>query len=230
MPRRSSMRSIDGRSLDLDDVVGGAARGNGAALARAAARGVDAGRGALEKVIAKGSLAYGIKTGFGELASVEISDADVRTLHLNLLRSHAIGQGPPLRRDEVRAAILLRANTLAMGYSGVRRLLVTRLLDFLNRGVHPVIPSRGSLGASGDLAPLAHLGLVLVGEGDAEVGGQLLPGAKALATAKLAPLSLQSKEGLAIINGTSVMAGGGALGLHDGPPLPKGPRRAAPLW
>src|SRR3989442_1057033 len=198
MPRRSSMRSIDGRSLDLDDVVAVARQGERVALAPAAAKRVDASRRALEKVIAKGSLAYGIKTGFGELASVEISDADVRTLQLNLLRSHAIGQGPPLRRDEVRAAIVLRANTLAMGYSGVRRLLVTRLLDFLNRGVHPVIPSRGSLGASGDLAPLAHLGLVLVGEGEAEVGGQLLPGAKALATAKLAPLSLQSKEGLAI--------------------------------
>src|SRR2546426_2335970 len=216
MPRRSSMRSIDGRSLDLDDVVGVARKAERVALAPAAAKRVDASRRALEKVIAKGSLAYGIKTGFGELASVEISDADVRTLQLNLLRSHAIGQGPPLRRDEVRAAILLRANTLAMGYSGVRRLLVTRLLDFLNRGVHPVIPSRGSLGASGDLAPLAHLGLVLVGEGEAEVGGQLLPGAKALATAKLAPLSLQSKEGLAIINGTSVMAGGGALVVEDG--------------
>src|SRR2546428_245242 len=188
MPRRSSMRSIDGRSLDLDDVVAVARQGERVALAPAAAKRVDASRRALEKVIAKGSLAYGIKTGFGELASVEISDADVRTLQLNLLRSHAIGQGPPLRRDEVRAAILLRANTLAMGYSGVRRLLVTRLLDFLNRGVHPVIPSRGSLGASGDLAPLAHLGLVLVGEGEAEVGGQLLPGAKALATAKLAPM------------------------------------------
>src|SRR2546427_43795 len=206
MPRRSSMRSIDGRSLDLDDVVAVARQGERVALAPAAAKRVDASRRALEKVIAKGSLAYGIKTGFGELASVEISDADVRTLQLNLLRSHAIGQGPPLRRDEVRAAILLRANTLAMGYSGVRRLLVTRLLDFLNRGVHPVIPSRGSLGASGDLAPLAHLGLVLVGEGEAEVDGQVLPGAKALANAKLDPLVLQSKEGLAIINGTSVMA------------------------
>src|SRR2546428_7089634 len=228
MPRRSSMRSIDGRSLDLDDVVGVARKAERVALAPAAAKRVDASRRALEKVIAKGSLAYGIKTGFGELASVEISDADVRTLQLNLLRSHAVGQGPPLRRDEVRAAILLRANTLAMGYSGVRRLLVTRLLDFLNRGVHPVLPSRGSLGASGDLAPLAHLGLVLVGEGEAEVGSQLLPGAKALATAKLAPLSLQSKEGLAIINGTSVMAGRGAPRVSPGPRPPPGGARAAP--
>src|SRR3989441_1521361 len=227
MPRRSSMRSIDGRSLDLDDVVAVARQGERVALAPAAAKRVDASRRALEKVIAKGSLAYGIKTGFGELASVEISDADVRTLQLNLLRSHAIGQGPPLRRDEVRAAILLRANTLAMGYSGVRGILVTRLLEFLNRGVHPVIPSHGSLGASGDLAPLAHLGLVLIGEGEAEVGGQILPGAKALAMANLSPLTLQTKEGLAIINGTSVMAAGGAIVVNDGPRPPKDAQVAA---
>ena len=140
------MRSIDGRSLDLDDVIAVARKGEPVRLAPAAAKRVDASRRALEKVVAKGTLAYGIKTGFGELANVAISDADVRALQLNLLRSHAIGQGPPLRKDEVRAALLLRANTLAMGYSGVRRILVTRLLEFLNRGVHPVIPSRGSLG------------------------------------------------------------------------------------
>src|SRR5213080_3309384 len=187
MPRRSSMRSIDGRSLDLDDVIAVARKGEPVRLAPAAAKRVDASRRALEKVVAKGTLAYGIKTGFGELANVAISDADVRALQLNLLRSHAIGQGPPLRKDEVRAALLLRANTLAMGYSGVRRILVTRLLEFLNRGVHPVIPSRGSLGASGDLAPLAHLGLVLVGEGEAEVDGHVLPGDKALEQADLEP-------------------------------------------
>src|SRR5256714_5936100 len=197
------MRSIDGRSLDLDDVIAVARKGEPVRLAPSAAKRVDPSRRALEKVVAKGTLAYGIKTGFGELANVAISDADVRALQLNLLRSHAIGQGTPLRRDEVRAAILLRANTLAMGYSGVRRILVTRLLDFLNRGVHPVIPSRGSLGASGDLAPLAHLGLVLVGEGEAEVDGQELPGAKDLVRAKVGPCVLQSKEGLASTNWSS---------------------------
>src|SRR3989442_435180 len=131
MPRWSSMRSIDGRSLDLDDVVAVARQREPVRLAPAAAKRVDASRRALEKVVAKGSLAYGIKTGFGELANVAISDADVRALQLNLLRSHAIGLGPPLRRDEVRAALLLRANTLAMGYSGVRPILVTRRLDVL---------------------------------------------------------------------------------------------------
>src|SRR2546421_6527520 len=192
MPRRSSMRSVDGRSLDLDDVIAVARKGEPVRLAPAAAKRIDTSRRALEKVVAKGTLAYGIKTGFGELANVAISDADVRALQLNLLRSHAIGQGPPLRKDEGRAALLLPANTPAMGYSGVRRILVTRLLELLNRGVHPVIPSRGSLGASGDLAPLAHMGLVLIGEGDAEVEGQILPGVKALAKANLSLLVLQS--------------------------------------
>jgi len=223
------MRSIDGRSLDLDDVVAVARGREPVRLAPAAAKRVDASRRALEKVVAKGALAYGIKTGFGELANVAISDADVRALQINLLRSHAVGQGPPLRRDEVRAALLLRANTLAMGYSGVRRILVTRLLQLLNRGVHPVIPSRGSLGASGDLAPLAHLGLVLVGEGEAEVDGRVLPGDQALAQADFEPLVLQSKEGLAIINGTSVMAGVGALLVHDGLRLVKDAQIAASM-
>src|SRR5438094_491752 len=229
MPRRSSMRSIDGRSLDLADVVAVARGREPVRLAPAAAKHVDASRRALEKVVAKGALAYGIKTGFGELANVAISDADVRALQINLLRSHAVGQGPPLRQDEVRAALLLRANTLAMGYSGVRRILVTRLLQLLDRGVHPVIPSRGSLGASGDLAPLAHLGLVLVGEGEAEIDGRVLPGDKALAQADLEPLVLQSKEGLAIVNGTSVMAGVGALLVHDGLRLVKDAQIAASM-
>jgi histidine ammonia-lyase len=223
------MRTIDGRTLDFEDLVAVARNGEPVRLAPAAAKRVDASRRGLEKVVAKGTLAYGIKTGFGELANVAIPDDDVRALQLNLLRSHAIGGGPPLRKDEVRAAMLLRANTLAMGYSGVRRVLVMRLLDLLNRGVHPVIPSRGSLGASGDLAPLAHLGLVVVGEGEAEVGGRVLPGAKALAQAKLTPLTLQSKEGIAIINGTAVLSGVGALVVHDGLRLLKDAQVAASM-
>jgi histidine ammonia-lyase len=223
------MYSIDGRSLDLEDVVRVARDMESVRLAPDATKRVDASRRALDKVVARGGLAYGIKTGFGELANVAIPDADVRALQLNLLRSHAIGQGPPLRREEVRASILLRANALAMGFSGVRRVVVTRLLDLLNRGVHPVIPSRGSLGASGDLAPLAHLGLVLVGEGEAEVGGRVLPGAEALAKAKLEPLILEAKEGISIINGTSVMAGVGALVVHDGLRLARDAQVAASM-
>src|SRR3989475_6755909 len=209
------MISLDGRSLDLDDVAAVARRGERVRLLAAAARRVEANRRALERSISEGAVAYGITTGFGELANVAIPEADVRKLQLNLLRSHAVGQGEPLRTDEARASILLRANTLALGRSGVRKVLVARLLDLLNRRVHPVIPSRGSLGASGDLAPLAHLGLVLVGEGRAEYRGRTFAGREALRRAGVAPLVLESKEGLAIINGTSVMAGGGGLAGDD---------------
>src|SRR6266540_1761157 len=231
MPRRSRMRSIDGRSLYLHAVIAVAHNREAVRLAPAAAKRVDASRRALEKVVAKGTLAYGIKTGFGDLANVEITEADVRTLQLNLLRSHAIGQGPPLRRDEVRAAILLRANTLAMGYSGVRRVLVTRLLDFLNRGVHPMIPSRGSVGASGDLAPLAHLGLVLVGEGHATIGDRadIMPGREALRAAGLPALELQPKEGLALINGTQPSTAVAALAVTGAERLARAADIAAAL-
>jgi histidine ammonia-lyase len=153
----------------------------------------------------------------------------VRRLQLNLLRSHAVGQGDPLSTDEVRAALLLRANTLAFGFSGVRRGLIDLLLEMLNRGIHPVVPSRGSLGASGDLAPLAHLGLVLVGEGRAEVDGGVRPGHQALTRKGLSPLRLETKEGIALINGTSVMAGVGALVVHDALRLLKDAQVAASL-
>ena len=223
------MLSIDGRSLRLDDVVRVARAREDVRLAPAAVKRIEASRRALVRIVARGSLAYGIKTGFGELANVAIPDADVKRLQLNLLRSHAIGQGDPLSTEEVRAALLLRANTLAIGYSGVRRELVELLLAMLNAGVHPEMPSRGSLGASGDLAPLAHLGLVLVGEGRAEVGGRALPGGKGLARAGLKPLVLESKEGIALINGTSVMTGVGALVVHDGLGLLKDAQVAASM-
>ena len=223
------MLPLDGHSLDLDGVVRVARRGERVRLSPAAAKRVDASRAALETLVAKGSVAYGIKTGFGELSNVTIPDADVKRLQVNLLRSHAVGQGEPLRTDEVRAALLLRANTFAMGVSGVRRVLVARMIEFLNRGVHPVMPSRGSLGASGDLAPLAHMGLVLMGEGRAEHGGRILPARDALVRAGLKPLTLQSKEGIAIINGTSVMAGVGALVVHDARGLLKDAQVAASM-
>jgi len=221
------MLSLDGRSLGLDDVVRVSRRREEVRLAPEAARRVDASRKALDRIVASGAVAYGIKTGFGELANVTIPDADVRALQLNLVRSHAVGQGEPLRTDEVRAALLLRANTLAIGVSGVRRGLIELLLGMLNGGVHPVIPSRGSLGASGDLAPLAHLGLVLVGEGQATYRGKTVPGKEALRRAGLAPITLETKEGLAIINGTSVMAGVGALVVADGLSLLKDAQVAA---
>ncbi|HKZ90467.1 MAG TPA: histidine ammonia-lyase [Thermoplasmata archaeon] len=223
------MLTLDGRSLTLSGVVR-ASRGREAVrISPQAAKRIEASRRALERIVAKGAVAYGIKTGFGELANVVIPDRDVRRLQLNLLRSHALGQGEPLGTDEVRAALLLRVNSLAIGYSGVRRELVSLLVDLLNRGVHPVVPSRGSLGASGDLAPLAHLGLVLVGEGRAEVHGDVLPGAEALRGAGLKPLTLHAKEGISLINGTSVMAGVGALVVHDGLQLLKDAQVAASM-
>ena len=223
------MLAVDGHRLTLDDVVRVARENEKVRLAPAAAKRVDASRHALERLVKGSTVAYGIKTGFGELANVSIPDEDVRQLQINLLRSHAVGQGTPLPTDAVRAALLLRANTLAMGHSGVRRGLIELLLEMLNRGVHPVVPSRGSLGASGDLAPLAHLGLVLVAEGEAEVAGEVLPGKEALAKADLEPVTLDTKEGLALINGTAVMTGVGALALADALALLKDAQVAASL-
>lgn len=223
------MISIDGRSLDVDDLVRVARGSEKVHLAPAAAKRVDSSRKALEKIVAGGAVAYGIKTGFGELEYVVISDRDAKRLQLNLLRCCAVGQGEPLPKDVVRGSLLLRANTLAKGHSGVRRGVVLLLFEMLNRGVHPVMPSKGSLGASGDLAPLAHMGLVLVGEGQAEFRGTILDGKEALARAGLKPIVLDPKEGLALTNGTSVMTAVGALVVHDGFALLKDAQVAASL-
>ncbi|MBX3251690.1 MAG: histidine ammonia-lyase [Myxococcales bacterium] len=162
---------------------------------------------------------YGVNTGFGALAETRITAADIRALQHNLLRSHACGVGPDLPWPAVRAMIALRAQVLALGHSGVRPLLVERLVDLLDHDVRPRIPAKGSVGASGDLAPLAHLALVLVGEGEAdvEIAGEVrrLPGAEALAAVGLEPLSLEAKEGLALINGTQMMLAVGGLALLE---------------
>ncbi|MEW6056439.1 MAG: histidine ammonia-lyase [Bdellovibrionota bacterium] len=154
---------------------------------------------------------YGVNTGFGLLSKVRISNNQLDQLQLNLLRSHAVGVGRPLSEAEARASILLRANTLAQGYSGVTPDVVDALLALLNRGVHPWIPEQGSVGACGDLAPLAHLALVLIGEGQAYFKGKLLPGSTALKLAKLKPYKLRPKEGLSLINGTQIMTAIGVL-------------------
>ncbi len=223
------MLSIDGQSLGVDDLVRVAREEEKVRLAPAAAKRVDAGRRALERILASRTVAYGIKTGFGELEHVVISDGDSKRLQLNLLRSTAVGQGDPLPTEVVRGALLLRANTLGKGVSGVRRELVLLLLEMLNRGVHPQMPSKGSLGASGDLAPLAHMGLVLVGEGEAEYHGKVLDAREVLSRAGLKPITLDPKEGLALINGTSVMTAVGALVLHDGFALLKDSQVAASM-
>jgi histidine ammonia-lyase len=201
---------INGADLAVDDVVA-VANGCQVELDEAVLPAIERSRRAVEQLVDEGRIAYGITTGFGHFKDRIISPDQTKQLQLNLVRSHAVGVGPDISERVVRAMLLVRANTLAMGYSGVRPVVIQRLLEMLNRGVHPRIPAQGSLGASGDLAPLAHLVLVLIGEGEAYYEGRLLPGAEAMRAAGLEPISLQAKEGLALVNGTTQMVGHGAL-------------------
>jgi len=170
-------------------------------------------RAVVDGLLARGDTAYGVNTGFGKLSDVRIEPGEVQALQRNLVRSHACGLGEPLQEAEVRAMLLLRANVLAKGFSGVRPELIEMLLELLNRGIHPVIPARGSVGASGDLAPLAHLALALIGEGQVLVDGRRIPAALALLQAGLKPLALEAKEGLALLNGTQAITAVGTLAL-----------------
>ncbi|MDX1673883.1 MAG: histidine ammonia-lyase [Longimicrobiales bacterium] len=174
---------------------------------------IEAARKVVDDAVAEGRVVYGLTTGFGALAEVVIPTDRITELQENLIRSHAAGVGEPLPDAEVRAIMVLRANVLALGRSGVRPVVIERILDLLNHGILPVVPSRGSVGASGDLAPLSHIALALMGEGDVRVEGERLPAAEALASAGLAPLRLAAKEGLALNNGTQAMTGVGALAL-----------------
>jgi len=206
---------LTGDDLTLADVWAVAVDGAEAELAEAGRQKLRAARELVERIAgaSSGEHTYGINTGFGRFVSKTIPPELAAELQLRLLRSHACGVGEPYPTEIVRAAMLLRANTLAKGYSGARTETVELLLACLNRGVTPVVPSRGSVGASGDLAPLAHLALPLVGEGAATVDGEVLPGAEALARVGLQPVELQAKEGLSLINGTQFMAAAGALAL-----------------
>jgi len=174
---------------------------------------MQASRDVIEKIVSRGQVVYGVSTGFGKLANVSIPRNELNKLQLNLVRSHACGLGEPLPPAEVRAMMLLRANVLAVGLSGARPIVAQTILDLLNAGVYPVIPSRGSVGASGDLAPLAHLALVVVGEGEAFYQGRRVDGTEALRRAKIRTLTLEAKEGLALLNGTQAMAAVGGLAL-----------------
>ena len=204
---------IDGRSLRLTDIEAVARAGVRVELAEPARLRVAASRAVVDRILASGVVVYGVNTGFGKLAELRVPPDQLCRLQLNLLRSHACGVGEPLPERVVRAMLLLRANVLATGHAGCRPLVIERLLDLLNAGVHPVVPSRGSVGASGDLAPLAHLALPLVGEGWAVVGGEVLPAAEALRRAGIAPLELEAKEGLALINGTQASVAVAALAV-----------------
>ncbi len=175
---------------------------------------IAAARGVVEDALASGRTVYGVNTGFGDLVTVSIAPADAAQLQLNLLRSHAVGSGEPLDEPTVRAMLLLLASSLRRGRSGVRAEVVELLLALLENGVTPVVPSRGSVGSSGDLAPLAHLALVLIGEGEATYAGERCSGGEALSRAGLTPVELAAKEGLALINGTHLMAAAGGLAVR----------------
>ena len=210
----SNVLKIDGEQLTLETVRAVAQAQAGAlsvVLPDSVRAKMLASRQVVEDVLASGRIVYGVNTGFGALSNVSVSSEQLAQLQINLVRSHAAGTGEPLSIPVARAMMLLRANTLAKGFSGVRPVVVETLLAMLNAGVYPKIPSQGSLGASGDLAPLAHMTLVLVGEGEAWYGPDLLPGAEAIRRAGIVPLILEAKEGLALLNGTQMMTALGTL-------------------
>jgi histidine ammonia-lyase len=217
VPRPGSDRDIvlTGADLAIADVEAVARGGAAVALDGDARERMQEARDVIEALVAEGAVVYGVTTGFGDLASTYIPAEQTGQLQENLLMSHAAGVGAPFPREIVRAMLLLRANTLALGHSGCRPLIVDRLLAFLAAGIHPVVPEQGSLGASGDLAPLAHLALPLIGRGHVEYHGQVLPALLALREAGLEPLTLEAKEGLALLNGTQMMSAIGALLLAD---------------
>ena len=202
-----------GETLSVEDVVA-VARGERAALSPSAAERMERSRRVIEEKVSVGETVYGVNTGLGSLANVRLERAQIRQLQHDLLRSHAVGVGPALGEWEVRAMLLLRAHVLALGHSGVRPLIAERLIEFLNGELLPMVPEQGSLGASGDLAPLAHLALPLIGEGEAAFRDDRIPGAEALQRAGLEPIELEPKEGLALVNGTQGMLAVGLLALH----------------
>ena len=207
---------LTGRDLTIDNIIEVARGRRAVALDPDAADRVRASRAVIERLIADGATVYGVTTGFGDLADTRVEPSESSALQRNLVRSHAAGVGDPLPDEVVRAMLLLRANALAVGLSGVRVEVVELLIAMLNAAIHPVVPARGSLGASGDLAPLAHIALVLIGEGEATVDGAGPGGGgEALERAGLEPIELGAKEGLALLNGTQLMAAIGALATHD---------------
>src|SRR5215469_11852097 len=206
---------LTGNDLTFEQLHVVVAHDEKVSLSPASIERMNASRAVVDKLVSSGKTAYGINTGFGKLASVRISSEQVRQLQINLVRSHACGVGQALSKPETRALTLLRANALAKGFSGVRPGTVETLCAMLDAGVHPVIPSQGSVGASGDLAPLAHLAQVVIGEGQAELRGEILPGGEALRRAGIAPVTLEAKEGLSLLNGTQGMLALLSLALRE---------------
>src|SRR5438094_1505091 len=204
---------LNGQALALTDIATVALAGEAVKIASLAQPRIVASRKVVEEIIARDAVVYGVTTGFGKLSDVRIPREALSELQLNLVRSHACGIGQPLSEPEVRAMMLLRANVLTLGFSGIRWDVIELLCELLNRRVYPVVPEKGSVGASGDLAPLAHLALSVIGEGEVFFEGQRMATAEALQRVKLKPLELEAKEGLALLNGTQAMHAVGGLAL-----------------
>ncbi|HEV2014160.1 MAG TPA: histidine ammonia-lyase [Candidatus Dormibacteraeota bacterium] len=207
--------TLDGQSLRSADVAAVARDGDRVTLGPTAKARLKAARDLVDRLVREDRVVYGLTTGVGALKNVRIAPADTRQLQRNLLMSHAVGVGPPLPEELVRAGILVRVNQFCQGTSGVSPRVAERLIDLLNYDICPWVPEKGSLGASGDLAPSAHVGLVLIGEGDVLVRGERRSGAEALRDAGIQPVELQAKDALSVLNGTHFMAGAASLVLHD---------------
>jgi len=207
------MITLDGHSLTLDQVAAVAWQRAPVSLALSALTHIADARRVVEQIVEQERVVYGINTGFGKLATVTIPRHDIQRLQLNLVRSHCCGIGDPLSEAETRAMMLMRVNVLAKGFSGIRPVVVETLVNMLNANVLPVVPAKGSVGASGDLAPLAHLALAVIGEGEVMYQGGRLPAREALSRVGIAPLHLEAKEGLALLNGTQGMTAVGGLAL-----------------
>lgn len=215
------MIDLDGNSLTIDQVVEIARHGAFVGLSEDAKKNIEISRGIVEKNIAEKKVIYGLNTGFGKFVNVAISEGELDKLQLNLILSDAVGVGEPFAQDVTRAIMLLRVNALAKGFSGIRLSTVETLIAMLNQGVHPVIPEKGSVGSSGDLCPLAHMVLPMIGEGEAEYQGKVMPGREAMEAAGIPVIALKAKEGLALINGTCAMLGVSSLAVHDAEVLMK---------
>lgn len=212
----SAVRELDGAPISLEDLGRIAEEGESVRLSEAARKRMQASRRVVEAIVAKGRTVYGVNTGFGKLSDFHVPPEELTQLQMNLVRSHSCGIGEPLSVPETRAMMALRANVLALGFSGARPELADLIAAMLEKGITPLVPERGSVGASGDLAPLAHLALAMVGEGRVSASGRVMEAGKALKEAGLEPIRLEAKEGLALLNGTQAMGAAGGLAIRRG--------------